>query len=387
MIVRYTMERKVLFTSSTHSHIANFHLPYFREFHRRGWRVDVACGGAAMEIPGADRVLSVPFEKSITAPENLSALRLLRREIRQEGYDLVSCHTSLAAFFTRMAIYGLNPRPAVVCTVHGYLFDDETPALRRALLSGAERLAAPVTDLLLTMNRWDQEFASARHLGKEIVPIPGMGVNYERLNPPAPGVRERLRREWGFGPESFLFVFAAEFSPRKNQAVLLHALSLLPKQVGLLLPGQGALREACIALSERLGLSGRVVFPGQVSDMTPWYAAADGAISSSRSEGLPFNIMEAMYQSLPVVASAVKGHVDLLSHGETGLLYPYGDAAACAACIQTLLEDPALAARLGSAARKTAFRYSLPEVLPQIMDLYDSLVPLETGMAGMAGIL
>jgi glycosyltransferase EpsD len=377
------MERMVLFTASTYSHIVNFHLPYLREFCRRGWRVDVACGGAAMEIPEADRVLPVPFAKSITAPENLSALRLLRREIRREKYELISCHTSLASFFTRMAVYGLHPRPAVVCTVHGYLFDDKTPSLRRALLYGAERLAAPVTDLLLTMNRWDHTLAVNRRLGREIIKIPGMGVDFERLKPAEPGVREKLRRECGFRPEDFLLVYAAEFSARKSQSVLLRALARLPERVGLLLPGQGALREECMLLAERLGLKDRVVFPGQVTDMSPWYAAADAAVSSSRSEGLPFNIMEAMARELPVVASAVKGHTDLLSHGKTGLLYPYGDDAACAACVRNLLEDPLFAARLADAAKRSVRRYSLPEVLPEIMHLYARIIPIKAETANI----
>ena len=99
-------ERKVLFTASTYSHIRSFHLPYLAEFARLGWTVDVACGGTPMELPGARRVIPVPFEKSMTSPKNLSAVRLLRREIRREGYALVSCHTALASFFTRLAVKG-----------------------------------------------------------------------------------------------------------------------------------------------------------------------------------------------------------------------------------------------------------------------------------------
>lgn len=370
------MERKVLFTASTYSHILQFHLPYLREFQRMGWRVDAACGGPSAEISWADRVIPVPFEKRMAAAGNLAALRRLRREISREKYDLVICHTSLASFFTRMAVRGLHPRPAVVCMVHGYLFDDGTSARRRALLSGAEQLTAPVTDLLLTMNSWDLQYARAHHLGKTVAFVPGIGVEFDRLDRADPSVREELRRAYGIGPEDFLLIYAAEFSPRKNQAVLLHALARLPRQVKLLLPGQGALRENCVSLAGELGLSERAIFPGQIAEIAPWYFAADGAVSASRSEGLPFNIMEAMYRELPVVASAVKGHEDLLVHGETGLLYPYGDVEACAECVRSILEDPQRARRLGAAASLSARRYSLDRVLPEVMTQYGRLVPL-----------
>ena len=75
--------------------------------------------------------------------------------MEEEQYNLISTHTSLAAFFTRVAVKGMKKRPPVACMVHGYLFDEETPWLKQAVLLTAEKWMASVTDLLLTMNEWD----------------------------------------------------------------------------------------------------------------------------------------------------------------------------------------------------------------------------------------
>ena len=106
-------------------------------------------------------------------------------------------------------------------------------------------------------------------------------------------------------------------------------------------------------------------------------------MSASRSEGLPFNIMEAMYYGLAVVASRVKGHTDLLEESGAGLLYPYGDWAACAGCIQELLQDPELAERMGERGRQAVRAYTLDRVQPVIMAQYERLVPL--GQSASAG--
>ncbi|HIY20434.1 MAG TPA: glycosyltransferase [Candidatus Flavonifractor merdigallinarum] len=367
---------KVLFTASTYSHIVNFHRPYLAAFRQLGWTVEVVCGGTPMEIPEAHRVVYIPFEKEMLSPRNITAWRQLRRLMKEEGYDLVSCHTSLASFFTRMAMRGLKNRPKVACVAHGYLFGEENSAAKNLLLSTAEGLAAPVTDLLMTMNSWDTGYAMAHKLGKKIVEVPGIGLDTDRLRPVSGQERAALRAEWGVAEGDILLLYAAEFSGRKSQQVLIRAMTHLPEQVKLALPGQGALREACMALAEELGVAGRVLFPGQVQ-MARWYGAADLAVSASRSEGLPFNIMEAMYCGLPVVASRVKGHTDLLEESGAGLLYPYGDWAACAGCIQELLQDRGLAGRMGEQGRQAVQAYTLDRVQPVIMAQYGSLVPLE----------
>ena len=356
---------KVLFTASTFSHIRRFHLPYLRAMGERGWTVHVACGGAPEEIPYAERVIALPLEKSMTAPGNLRAAAMLRREIKAERYSLICANTSLAAFFTRLAVKGLRERPYVVNTVHGYLFDDDTPALRRRVLLMAEKLTARETDLLLTMNAWDYEAAKKYRLGRDIRPIAGMGVDFAALDAAGPAEGRALRKRLGVPEEAFVLVYPAEFSARKSQEVLLRAMALLPENVTLALPGAGALLERCKELARELGVDRRVIFPGEIDGMGPWYAMADAAVTASRSEGLPFNVLEALHRGLPVVASAVKGHTDLIRPGENGYLYPYGDSDALAAAVKKLLTlTPAEREAMGRAATASAEPYGLGRVLP-----------------------
>ncbi len=365
---------KILYTASTFSHIRTFHIPYLHTFREMGHAVHVAYGGSGEGIP-ASCLIELPFRKKMTAPENFRAAAMLRRIIREERYDLIITHTSLAAFFTRLAVKGLPHRPAVINMAHGYLFDESSPFLKRTILLAAERFTAPETDLLLTMNQCDYALAKRYRLGRRMENVPGIGVDFAALDIASREEGRALRRELGIGEDSFVFIYPAEFSHRKSQPILLRAMTHLPKQAVLVLPGAGDTREECRRLATELGIQDRVYFPGHVSPISRWYAMADGAVSASRSEGLPFNIMEAMYKGLPIVASAVKGHTDLLSHEQSGLLYPYGDSESCAQQMLRLMSDPSLCHVLGTAAREATAPYDLPRVLPEVMQAYRSLLP------------
>ena len=364
--------KRVIFTASTYSHIRNFHRPYLQRFRELGWEVHVACGGPELPIPEADACFTLPFEKKITALKNFRAERMLRTLMERNDYALICTHTSLAAFFTRRAAAALSPRPPLVNVVHGYLFDEQTPRPKKALLLRAEKMTAAQTDLLLTMNDWD--FAEARRaaLAERIGYIPGIGIDCGRFRR-FDGSREEFRAQLGLAPADLLLLYAAEFSDRKNQEFLIRAMRLLPENIRLALPGDGGELARCRALAQSLGLADRVIFPGYQSDMPLWYASADIAVSSSRSEGLPFNILEAMCCALPVVASAVKGHTDLVEGGVTGLLYDLGDEVGFVRDVGALAASPALRRSLAEAALERLPRYEIENVLPQVMAAYLSV--------------
>ena len=363
------MGKKLLYSASTYSHLKNFHLPYLRRFRELGWEVHAVCGGTPMDLPEVDRVIHMPFTKRMTAPANLRCTRQIARLIREEGYDLVSTHTALAAFFTRLAVPRRGARPRVVNTVHGYLFGAEEGGMRHSLLLGAERLTAGVTDLVLTMNGEDLELAERYRLGEKIVATPGMGVALERFPPQTAGGKAAARRALGLEPEDFLLVYAAEFSGRKNQRFLIEQLPRLPRRVKYLLLGAGELWEGCRARAEELGVGDRVHFPGHV-DTLPYLTAGDVCMTASNSEGLPFNVMEAMAVGLPIVATAVKGHRDLLTGPMAEFLFPPGDGVAFVQAVTRLEQEEHTCDALAEYGRRAMEPYGIDRVLPGLMDLY-----------------
>ncbi len=367
------MKPKLLYAASAYIHLMNFHRPYLRAFRERGWEVHALCADPKGDIPEADRTIAAPFRKKMSAPDNFIAALRIRRLVKDEGYALVIVHTSLAAFFVRLALKGLRQRPRLINMVHGYLFDDDTPAPKRQILLAAEKLTAPQTDLLITMNRYDHALAQRERLAAREMYVPGVGVDFSRFASASPEAGRRLRASLGIPAGDYVLLCAAELSGRKSQPVLIRALRELPAQVRLVLAGSGAEQENCAALARELGLEERVLFPGHVGNIGDWYAMADAVVTASRIEGLPFNVMEAMVLRKPVVASRVKGHEDLIEDGRSGLLYPYGDAAACAAAVRRLMEDPALGKSLAAEAAAQIGQYALERVFPQVMAAYESL--------------
>lgn len=312
------MEKKVLFCASTLSHLMNFHLPYLRDFRDWGYEVWTAAGGGkARDIPCADHQVEVPFHKKLFSPKNVQAIFQLRKLLMEENFTCISTHTTLASAVVRAAVLLMpkKKRPKVYCVCHGYLFG-EGDGLKKWLYLLPEKICAPVTDVLMVMNREDEAIAKKHYLaGGRLAFIHGMGLDLGRFPQVTPEDREEGRRELGFGPDEFLFVYAAEFSGRKNQPLLLRAFAKAIEKnprLRLLLAGTGATLEECRALAEELQLGEKVRFLGYVEEMARLYPLCDAAVSSSRIEGLPFNIMEAMACGLPVIASRVKGHTDLL---------------------------------------------------------------------------
>ena len=303
---------KVLYAASVPVHLNNFHVPYIAALAARGDRVWVLCSGE-FRLSCVEQSVDLPLKKTLWAPRNfVSAIRLAAL-LKRERFDLICVHTSLAAFFVRLAVLLAGKgETRVVNVVHGYLFDEKTALPKRALLLSAERLLRRVTDRVAVMNRCDLAIAEKHRLGSEVCFIPGMGVDFSRFSA---GDRAAFRRELGLGGEDLLLLFPGEFSARKNQAFLIEALRDLPEKVFLALPGEGKCLEACRKLASAGAVAGRVFFPGQVSDLGDWYAAADICVSSSRYEGLPFNVMEGMHAGKPIVATRVKGHTDLVTEG------------------------------------------------------------------------
>ena len=186
---------KILYTASSSAHLESFHLPYLAALRSLGWDVTAAANGSGERLGEGVGFLAVPFTKSFVSPKNFRAAVLLARDIRENRYDVIVTHTSLAAFFTRLGvILAGKKRTRVVNTVHGYLFDGDSGALRRTVMLTAEKLTAGITDDILVMNRCDEIIAKKHRLCRgNVYFIPGMGVDFSRFPPAAPEERAAAR--------------------------------------------------------------------------------------------------------------------------------------------------------------------------------------------------
>lgn len=139
----------------------------------------------------------------------------------------------------------------------------------------------------------------------------------------------------------------------KDYGVYLHALALL-KARGVnfeaVLVGDGPLAESLHTMARELGLDDVLAFYGHREDIPEILRTLDIYLLTSKSEGMPIAVLEAMATGLPIVATAVDAVPEVITHEVNGLLVAKGDAAAVAAAVERLASDPILAEKLGNAA-------------------------------------
>lgn len=178
-------------------------------------------------------------------------------------------------------------------------------------------------------------------------------------------------------------LMASRFARQKDHATLIHALALLRERglvpaLYLAGAGSGRLQRQAHALVRRLGLQQQVHFLGNVADIPRRLADTQVFVLSTRWEGMPLALVEAMAAGCACIGTDVVGVREVIEHGSTGLLVPPGDASALADALQRLLQDTALAQRFGQTARQRALAAHGREHMWQ---RYRALLGVDTEMA------
>jgi len=303
------MKQKCLYVASSYIHIKNFHLPYIEKLEQENIKVDILSNDEECDF-------NVAFKKKIYSLKNIKNISKIRRIIKNNNYDLIILNTTLAAFLVRLALLFYKNRPMVINIVHGYLFCEKTSKLKKLFYLMCEKIVRRKTDYILTMNKYDYEIAIKHKLSlNNPYFINGMGV-------------VKLDEENVCQDSNFNLVYVAELSKRKNQIELIDLMPRLVKiipNIKLILIGDGTYRNKLEKLVRKLNLTERVEFKGYIKDPSEYYKMCDVYVSSSKIEGLPFNILHALSFNKIVLASNIKGHNDIIKDGENGYLYDNAD--------------------------------------------------------------
>lgn len=319
--------KKVLFTATVDSHILAFHLPFLKWFKDQGYEVHVATNGDE-EIPYCDKKIKISFERSPFKLNNIKAIFQLRKILLKEKYDIIHTHTPMGSVVTRLAAKKSRKQGTrVIYTAHGFHFFKGASLINWALFYPVEKYLSKYTDTIILINKEDYCLAKKKFKKcKDIQYVPGVGIDENKFDiKMTKKEKTELRKSLGLKDTDFVMIYPAELSNRKRQIWLINTVSTLLKEdenIHLLLPGKDSLNGQCQKLVRELNLEDQIHFLGFRKDIPKLLKISDLSVSSSRQEGLPVNIMEAMYVGLPIVASDCRGNRDLVKNGENGYIVP-----------------------------------------------------------------
>ena len=303
---------------------------------------------------------------------DLRAVWGLWRLIRKVRPDLVSTHSTKAGLLGRFAAKR-GGVPVILFTAHSWVFTEGASSWRRWLGPPLERCAAKYTTKIICVSEYDRQLA----LKHKITEPSKIEVIHNGVDPqPFLDARgDRIRREFGLG-EVRIITTIGGLRPEKCQLTFLEAFrNLGDRNAVALLVGDGPLRHKLESFVAKNGLRGQVFFTGERQDVPNILAASDVITLSSRREGLPLAVIEAMLAGLPVVATQVGGVPELVQDGVTGLLVPPDDPEALARAMNKVLEDRAGAREMGKAGSKIALqRFTFDRMASRTVCLYRDLL-------------
>ncbi len=311
-----------------------------------------------LEIP---YLTCASLQRAINPWQDLCALSVLQKIIKEFQPDLVSIHSSKAGILGRLACKFLGI--PCIFTAHGWAFTEGVPQPMRNIYRFLEKLLEPLASKIICVSEHD------RQLGLQA------GMNAQRLvtiRNGMPDIPSSLRAKTGEG-QPVRIVMIARFDTQKDYATLLQACHSLPN-VQLDLAGDGAQLPAMKDLAKNLGMIDRVNFLGFRKDVSTILAQAHIFALVSNWEGFPITTIEAIRAGLPVVVSAVGGAAEAVTEGQTGYSVARGDITTLQQRLAALVTDPNLRHKMGQAARhRYEAEFTFEHMFQQTLVVYEKV--------------
>lgn len=340
-------------------------------------------GVAVEKVPGLGRELS--------AGGDLRAISHVLGACRSFRPHVIHTHTAKAGAVGRVAgsIYnatrkGDAPRAKLVHTFHGHVLRGYFGRVKQGFFRSVERTLARRTDRLVVPSPRLMDDLLALGVGRReqygVVPLgfelaPFLAVAPRPKSAPA----GPLRQELGIPADAFTVGIVGRLTAIKNQAMFLRAAARLQRRtrapMRFVLVGDGELREELEAQARAAALGEVVHFAGWRKDLAPIYAELDAVALTSRNEGTPVTLIEAMAACRPVVSTAVGGVADIVEDGVSGILVDAGRDDMFAVAMGRLADEPDLRSRLAAAGReRAARRFTADRLIHDLDALYGGLL-------------
>ena len=356
-----------------------FFKSFIEELTETGHTVEIACNDADTPVPAlynelGCKVHRLSCSRSPFSKGNLTAVKQIRRLVDENRYDIVHCHTPIAAACTRLACRQLRKKQGVKVfyTAHGFHFYKGAPLKNWMIYYPVEKLCARYTDKLITINQEDFTLAQKKMKAKEVLYVPGVGVDLSRFQSVLPD-KVGKRAELGIPADATLLLSTGEVNENKNHQVIIRAMACLHRDnLHYMIAGVGPKADELRKLAEDLGLAGKVHLLGYRKDIPELCYSADIFCFPSRREGLGLAALEAMACGLPIITSNVHGINDYSVNGLTGYRCCPEDMDGFARALKTLIDHPEERARMGRNNIEVVKKYDFSQIIPQMMRIYSN---------------
>ena len=371
--------KKVLFVATVTSHIKGFHEPYLKMLKEAGYKTYVAAKNnlkANEKIAFCDEYIELPIERNPFKIKNIRAIKKLKKSIEKEKFDLIHCHTPVGAVVTRLAAKKARKKygTRVIYTAHGFHFYKGAPIINWLLFYPVEKYLAKYTDTLITINKEDYELAK-RKFGrrcKDIEYVSGVGIDTKKFDiTMSKKEKSTLKKSLGLKKNDFILTCVARLDKNKNQGFLISAMKKIIDKyndIHLLLVGPDELNGKYQKKVKKYKLENNVHFLGRRDDIPQLLSISDIVVSSSKREGLPANIMEAMIVGLPIVALKCRGMSDLIDNRKNGILV--NNPVEMANSIEKIYLNEL---KLYNTDKKNIEKITLATILKQIKKIYEEV--------------
>jgi UDP-glucose:(heptosyl)LPS alpha-1,3-glucosyltransferase len=300
------------------------------------------------------------------------------RELARRRFDLVQSHERIACCDVYRAGDGVHAQwlqeRARVQSALARFATRMSPHHRYLLAAERELFASPRLKAVICNSEMVRKEIAARFgTSQDKLVLIRNGVDAKAFHPGLRGeLRASVRQQLAIPPEANVVLHVGSGFERKGVAALLAAAARASTRPFVIVVGRDKHGPRYAAQASRLGIADRVRFTGAVSDVRPYYAAADAFALASLYDPQPNAVLEAMACALPIVTTPKCGAAELLAEGESGFVRDALDVAALAEALGRL--EPGIAARMGAAARAAVERYTPEAMAEEYLALYRRLL-------------
>ena len=366
--------KKVLYTANTFRHLFLCHRPYIK-YLSNDFIVDTACNDNKY-LDGVRKYYNVLIERKPFKINNIKSIFVMKKIIEEEKYDLIHVNTPMGAAVTRLALikYKKNNNVKVIYTANGFHFFKGAPIMNYLLYYPIEKILSKYTDVIITMNEEDYNFAK-KHFKTRIEYIPGIGFDKNKFSKKIDTNKlNRIKKANNISDNDYVISYVAEISNRKRQLYLIKTLQKykFPNEK-ILLIGDLTNSKRIIKYIKKYKLEDYIKLIDFNDDILYYLTMSNLVLSVSKQEGLPLNIMEAMYLEKPIIVTNCRGNRDLITNNKNGLVVDLNNKKELIDSIKYLKNNPRVGEKLGKRNKKIINKYSIDNVLDIMKKIYSSL--------------